>query len=326
MKIFKYIFLFLLLLILVGGGVLFYLAQQMLQPVDASQTETVSFEVPKGQPITRIGERLTEQGLIRHPLVFRLMVRQLNAANKIQAGTFELSPSMTPEELIAGMSQGTDDVWIKLLEGWRREEMAESIASLELPEFDEEEFLELTDGLEGYLFPDSYLIQRGYTTEQIVNLLTDTFEQKVEVGLKDEIAEFGKSLEDVVVMASIIEREARGDEQMRMVSGVLWNRMDIGMALNVDATLQYIKGYDRVQKSWWAPPLAVDKERESPYNTYKYAGLPPAPIANPSLGAIKAALNPAETEYFYYLHDPTGRIHYGVTLDEHNVNVQRYLR
>ena len=102
--------------------------------------------------------------------------------------------------------------------------------------------------------------------------------------------------------------------------------MDIGMALNVDATLQYIKGYDRVQQQWWVTPLAVDKERVSPFNTYTNAGLPPSPICNPGLEALTAAMEPASTEYLYYLHDPEGGIHYGKTLPEHNANVQQYLR
>jgi UPF0755 protein len=157
-------------------------------------------------------------------------------------------------------------------------------------------------------------------------LLENTFERKVETGLKEELVDSGKSLKDIITMASLIQREARGAEQMKLVSGVLWNRVDINMALNVDATLQYIKGYDNVQNTWWAPPLAVDKERTSLYNTYKHPGLPPGPITNPGLDAIKAAASPTETAYMYYLHDPTGKIHFGKTLDEHNVNVQKYLR
>jgi len=325
----KVLKLLLLIIVLVGafsvvaGGVL---ARNMLQPVNPEVAETTIFVVPKGQSITKIGERLTEAGLLRHPLVFRFVVSKEQAQSKIQAGSFELSPSMTPEELIAEMTKGTDDVWMTLLEGWRREEMAESLAELDLPNYDEEEFLTLTEDKEGYLFPDSYLIQKSIDTEDIVDLLTSTFDKKVKVGLADEIAASGKPLDELVVMASLLEREARGEQQMKTVAGVLWNRMDIGMALNVDATLQYIKGYDRVQQQWWVTPLAVDKERVSPFNTYTNAGLPPSPICNPGLEALTAAMEPASTEYLYYLHDPEGGIHYGKTLPEHNANVQQYLR
>lgn len=326
MKLLKLLFFFIIIAVIAGSIAGFIVVQNMLQPVDSSKIEKKSFAVPKGQSISRIGERLTEAGLLKHPLVFRLMVKRLGVEQQIQAGSFQLSPSMDPQTLITAMTQGTDDTWVTLLEGWRREEIAETFAEAGLENFDEEEFLDLTEGKEGYLFPDTYLVQKDFSTKQVLSLLENTFERKVEVGLKEEIADSGKSLEDIITMASLVQREARGEQQMKLVAGVLWNRVDINMALNVDATLQYIKGYNDVQNTWWVPPLAVDKERTSLYNTYKHPGLPPGPITNPGLDAIKAAASPTETEYMYYLHDPTGKIHFGKTLDEHNANVQKYLR
>jgi UPF0755 protein len=325
-KVLKIVLASVVAVLVVGGIVGAVVLNSLMQPVNPQASEKVRFVVPQGQSISRIGERLAEAGLVKNPLVFRLLVQRENAAGKIQAGSFLLSASMTPAQLIAEMSKGTDDTWIKLLEGWRREEMAESLAKLDLPNYDQQEFLELTDGKEGYLFPDSYLVQKSIDTEGIVDLLTATFDKKVKTGLAKEIAASGKPLGEIVTMASLLEREAQGAEQMKLVSGVLWNRIDIGMALNVDATLQYIKGYDKVQQQWWSPPLAVDKELNSPYNTYTNAGMPPAPIANPGLDAIKAALNPSDTDYLYYLHDPKGQIHFAKTLPEHNANVQQYLR
>lgn len=321
------VFLALFVLLVVAGGIAaaVYL-RSWLQPVNPAATERVRFVIPKGQSISRIGQRLADQGLVRHPLVFRLLVEQQQVADQIQAGSFLLSASMTPAQLISEMTKGTDDIWITLLEGWRREEMAASLTTQELENFDQDEFLALTADQEGYLFPDTYLVQRSISTAELVQLLTNTFTRKVRTGLADELAASGRSLEEVVVMASLIQREARDPQQMLVVSGILWNRIEIGMALNVDATLQYIKGYDSQQQSWWVPPLAIDKERPSPYNTYQVAGLPPGPIANPGLAAIQAAIQPAETEYLYYLHDPQGNIHYGRTLPEHNANVQQYLR
>jgi UPF0755 protein len=325
-KVLKLLFFFIIFVIIAGGIAGFFVVQNMLQPVDAAKTEKQDFSIPKGQSISRIGERLTEAGLLRHPLVFRLMVKSLGAEQKIQAGSFQLSPSMDPQTLITAMTQGTDDTWVTLLEGWRREEIAETFAEAGLENFDEEEFLVLTEDKEGYLFPDTYLVQKDFDTEQVISLLENTFERKVETGLKAELAASGKSLKDIVTMASLVQREAKGEQQMKLVAGVLWNRVDINMALNVDATLQYIKGYDDVQNTWWVPPLAVDKERTSLYNTYKHPGLPPGPITNPGLDAVKAAASPTETDYMYYLHDSTGKIHFGETLDEHNANVQKYLR
>lgn len=326
MKVLKILLIALVLLALAAGVAGFVIVKSMLQPVNPSSTETTRFVVPNGQSISRIGERLTEAGLIKNPWVFRILVKKQQAEQKIQAGSFVLSASMTPMELLQAMTQGTDDVWVRLLEGWRREEMAESIAKLELVNFDQQEFLDLTEGKEGYLFPDSYLVPKTISTEAIVNLLTDTFDTKVTTALADEIEASGKPLEELVTMASLIQREAKGAEQMKTVSGVLWNRIDIGMALNVDATLQYIKGYDKTAQSWWVPPLAIDKERQSPFNTYTEAGLPPRPICNPGLDAITAAVEPNNTDYLYYIHDTTGVIHFAKTLPEHNANVQQYLR
>jgi UPF0755 protein len=325
-KILKFFFLLLFLLLLVGGVGGFFVVKNYLQPVNPESQEKIEFNVPKGQSISRIGERLTEVGIMKHPLVFRLMVMKLHAEQKIQAGQFALTPSMTPEEVVTEMTKGVDDVKVTLLEGWRREEMGEKLAELDLPEFDLDEFLKLTEDKEGFLFPDTYQIQRNFTTKQVVSLLENTFEKKVEKGLAEDIKDSGKSLKEVITMASLIQREAKGEEQMKVVSGVLWKRVEINMALNVDATLQYIRGYDEDQKSWWSPPLLIDKERTSPYNTYKNPGLPPGPITNPGLDAIRAALHPTESDYLFYLHDTQGKIHFSKTLDEHNANVQKYLR
>ena len=127
-------------------------------------------------------------------------------------------------------------------------------------------------------------------------------------------------------MASILEREAKGYEQMRQVAGVLWHRIDIGMPLQADATLQYVKGYNKTEDSWWVTPLSEDKQLKSAFNTYQNPGLPPAPIANPGIDSIKAALNPIPTTYNFYIHDRQGILHFATTLEEHNQNVQKYLR
>jgi len=308
---------------LVAGGVVVH---NLIMPVDTQNMAKVRFIVPKGQSLSKIGQRLVEAGLLRHPLVFRFYVEQLGVGQKIQAGSFQLSASMTPPQLITEMTKGTADLWVTLLEGWRREEMAAALSQQELANFDADQFLALTKDKEGYLFPDTYLIQRDFTTEQIISLLNNTFQKKVEKGLDADIKASGKSLKDIMIMASILQREAKGADQMKLIAGILWKRIDIGMGLNVDAALQYARGYDAVQKSWWSPPLTVDKERPTPYNTYQSAGLPPTPISNPGLDAIQAALHPVQTDYLYYLHDPKGKVHFAKTLDEHNANVRQFLR
>ena len=210
--------------------------------------------------------------------------------------------------------------------GWRTEEIAQMLDRQELPEFNSEEFIKLSQGQEGYLYPDTYLIPKLSTASAIYSLLTNTFEKKVTQGLSAEISTSPKPFLEILVMASILEREAKGYEQMRQVAGVLWHRIDIGMPLQADATLQYVKGYNKTEDSWWVTPLSEDKQLKSAFNTYQNPGLPPAPIANPGIDSIKAALNPIPTTYNFYIHDRQGILHFATTLEEHNQNVQKYLR
>jgi UPF0755 protein len=270
---------------------------------------------------------LAEQKLIKHPLVFRVAAKISGQESKLQAGSYKLSQAMTPEELVTTLTQGSEDIWLTILEGWRAEEVAESIEELELPDFDADEFLSQvkTNNLEGTLYPDTYLIPREFTARQIISLLTNTFEEKV-AKLDQEVASSKLSLKDALILASLIERESRGLEEMRQVAGVLHNRLDLGMPLQVDATLQYVKGYDATKKNWWVPPTAADKQLVSPFNTYLNPGLPPQPIANPSIDALTAALEPADNDYLFYIHDRSGQIHLAKDLDAHNENVNRYLR
>jgi len=315
-----------LAILVIFGFVMVYLAVTLLQPVSATSQPTQTFVIPPGQAASVIARRLTEAKVLRHPLVFRFELKRLGLENKLQAGSFMISPSMNAREVAQSLTTGTSDIWVTMIEGWRREEIAESLVRQELSAFDSDAFLELTKDSEGLLFPDTYLVPRQVTAEAMYDILTTTFDEKVVKGLADEIETSPHSFEDVMVMASLIEREARDYDQMRMVSGILWNRIEIGMALNVDATLQYAKGYDRLEKTWWSPPTSADKKVESPFNTYTNAGLPPRPIANPGLDAIKAALRPAASDNYFYLHDSQGLLHYAQTLPEHNRNIERYLR
>jgi len=328
-------------LTLTGAGVGWFWVLRQLEPTCPSpQTESgeikaiptvtfctgVDFIIPKGQSVQRIGERLEEARLIKNATIFRFYVRFTNLTTKLQAGSFNISGQSTTPEIANDLTQGTEDIWITLLEGWRKEEMAEYLTTQELPLFDDKEFLELSEGEEGYLYPDTYLIPRQSDAAYIHSLLVNTFETKVTTGLESELAAFPESKEDVIIMASIVEREGRGLAQMQEVAGILWHRLEIGMPIQADATLQYIKGYDDKQKTWWPVPLAADKDLVSPYNSYRNPGLPPAPISNPSLNAVKATLSPQETTKVFYIHDNEGNIHSAETLDQHNQNIQRYLR
>lgn len=323
----KALFALMFLLVLVLGGVTAIAgAAVATKPVDPANQETQRFVISRGQGSSIIGANLAAAGLIRHPLVFRAVIWQEGLAGKIQAGSFELSPSMSTKEIAYTLTEGTEDVWVTFLEGWRVEEIADAVKEKNLPEFDAEEFVMLAKPQEGYLFPDTYLIPRETTAEQLLALLTNTFTQKVEEGLAAEIEDSGKSLDELVVMASLVQREAKIERDMRHVAGILWNRIDLGMPLQVDATLQYITTKEAENGIWWPEPSAADKQVSSPYNTYQNQGLTPGPISNPGVQAIKAAAQPLETEDIFYLHDRQGVMHYATTLDEHNRNIQQYLR
>jgi UPF0755 protein len=299
-----------------------------LQPVSAQTQDTQKFTVAPGTPVLVIGRNLEEKGLVRSALAFRFVVWQQNLQNKIQAGSFELSPSSSPSEIALGLTQGTEDVWVTIREGLRAAEIGEQLDE-QLENFDSKspEFTEICLENEGFLFPETYLVPREFTTRSMCNFLQAQFDLVMTPEWEAAIEESGYTERQIVTLASIIEREARDAQDMKMVSGILHNRLDVGMPLQVDATLQYIKGYDATRKTWWTPPLAADKELNSAYNTYKNAGLPPGPISNPGKNALEAAIFPTENEYFYYISNSDGsNMHYAVTYDEHLRNIDLYLR
>ncbi len=296
-------------------------------PVASQPTGSDRFVVTKGQSITSIGEKLTSAGLIRHPILFRLAVTQQKLGQKIQAGSFLLDPSQNVWQIAQTLTEGTEDVWVTIPEGYRVEEIAETFAKAGLEAFDAEAFILQTKNQEGYLFPDTYLVPKLISTEEIIDLLNRTFEKKVRQDLSEEIASSQYSLEEAMIMASLVQREAGRDEQeMRHIAGVLWNRIAIDQGLGVDATLQYIAGFNQNTGKWWSTPDVSVKTSTSLYNTYKYVGLPPTPIANPGVAAIRSALNPQETDDYYYLHASDGTIHYAKNLAGHSSNIDRYLR
>ena len=298
----------------------------IFQAKDATDQKVSTFIIPKGQAISIIADRLKADGYIRSSLAFRSAVHKNDLDNKIQAGSFKLSPSMNTWDIALALTKGTDDLWITIPEGWRREEIAASLAEQELVFFDEDEFLDLTKGLEGQLFPDTYLVSREISTANVVSVLNNTFESKVLTALSAEIDNSDLTLNEILTLASLVQRESSSDSEMSLVAGILLNRIEIGMALQVDASLQYIKGYSQVEDSWWPNALAADKELDSLYNTYKYSSLPPAPICNPGLSAIKGVLNPQATNALFYIHDNSAKIHTAETLEGHNRNVNEYLR
>jgi UPF0755 protein len=316
---------FIIIVTLILGGWFWLNAQ--LSPVNGTP-QTKIFVINKGQGINSIGAGLKSAGLIHSPLAFKFIVTQKNLAKKIQAGTFRLSPSMSALEIAQNLTHGTLDVWVTIIEGWRREEIAAAVKKAfdaAGANFNEEQFLKVTKDQEGYLYPDTYLFPITANETAIASLLKNTFDKKVTQDLETDIAASGKSLNDIVTMASLVEREARSETARKMVAGILWKRLEAGWPLQVDATLQYAKGYDKKDQTWWTPPTALDKKVNSPFNTYTNSGLPPGPIASPSLSAIEASLNPTPSAYWFYLTGTDNQMHYAKTVEEHNQNIQRYL-
>ena len=288
-------------------------------------TNEKDFLITKGSSASQIGTKLQNEGLIRSSLAFRLYVQLTGKSKSVQAGEYSLSPSHSLVKMVDILSKGPIEVWVTVPEGLRREEIADRFAT-GLAKKDKQtfvqEFLASSRAKEGYLFPDTYLFPKTASASAVVNKMLSTFDKKTSE-FKEGIAASKLSLEDIVTLASIIERETRTDAERGVVAGILINRLDIGMGLQADATVQYAAG---TSENWWPILTKEDIAISSPYNTYKFRGLPPTPIANPGLSSLKAAIFPEESDYLYYLHDSKGQIYYAKTLEEHNENVRKYLQ
>ncbi len=317
-------------LVLIVGLVLIYLGVKsywsaQLNPVNSSDTQIRVFVISKGESTSSVVSRLKSDNLIKSELFFKYLIKQTNSANKIQAGDFKLSPSMSSQEILNNLQSGSLDKWVTFLEGWRVEEMGYKLSS-EL-EVSSSEFIKAAKKYEGRLFPDTYLINPDMSVVDIVSLLNNTFEKKFTQDLRAKIKDLGLREDQAIILASIVEREARSDEVRTKVASILLKRLKIGMALNADATVRYAKDTMDMKNSpnfkFWQSITQEDYNNVvSPYNTYLHAGLPPTPICNPSLSSIKAVANAdPTTPYLYYYHDAKGNSYYAGTLDEHNRNV-----
>lgn len=325
LPIFAIIFIFLILTPL--GANKYY--HWLLEPVSREQSYQI-FVITPGASVTQIARNLKDGKLIKNSLAFRLLVVQMGIAKNIQAGDFRFSPHQSAREIAQELTHGAIDVWITFPEGVRVEEMAAIIeAKLKTPEndkylFDKKEFIK--EAKEGYMFPDTYLISKDATAQTIVDRLLATFGEKVDPKILEKGASNNLTSEEVIILASLIEKEAKTNEERPVIAGILLNRASAGIPLEVDATVRYAKGYDSAQNTWWAPVAARDyREVKSRYNTYLYPGLPPGPIANPGLESIRAAAEPADTDYLYYLHDREGKVHFAKTIEEHNQNIRQFL-
>lgn len=292
-------------------------------------TSLKDFLIVRGASASQVGNNLFKEGLIKSPLAFKIYIQVTGKAKSIPAGEYRLSGSYSLFKLVDELTKGPTEIWVTIPEGLRREEIAEKFAtSFGKGEEFRNEFIVESEGLEGYLFPDTYLFPKTASASSVVTKMRSTFDKKT-ADLQEKIDSGSLSLNQVVTLASIVEREAKFADERPIVAGILLNRLNIGMGLQVDATVQYAVASKSCGSSasceWWPILTRDDLEIASSYNTYRFRGLPPAPIASPGLSSIKAAVEPEPSDYLYYLHDSKGQAHYAETLEEHNENIRKYL-
>lgn len=293
-----------------------------------------TFHIEKNSSLTAIAKKLKDEHFIRSETLFKIAAVILNRMNKVMNGNFftELrsvsiiqgdyyfeiprSTGIIAWRLLKGQYE-TVPIKITFPEGSTVKDISGIIVS-KIPSFDSKQFIELAEDKEGYLFPDTYFFHENETPEQVIDAMTSNFENKIKL-IEGNIINFKKPLEDVVIMASILEEEANTAQSRRIVSGILWRRIEAGIPLQVDSTLSYVNGKTSAELS------LKDLSMNSPYNTYKYPGLPQKPITNPGLDALLAAVSPTETDYYYFLSDSKGNIYYATTLAEHAQNRKKYL-
>ncbi len=312
----RYVYGTLLLALMMGGIAVWYF---LLLPPSPFPVGTI-IEIEENSSLYEVAQELKAGGYIDSEIAFLALMRLTGRENAVQAGPYVFKQPYgllnVADRLARGVS-GVPTVRIRIQEGQTAREIGEQLAS-KIEGFDIATFDPKARALEGYLFPDTYEILPDETPDEILERFYETFLRRTE-SIEDEIVAFDHPLRDVLTMASLIEREARGLSEKRMVSGILWNRIELGMPLQVDAVFGYI------QDTQTYSPSFDDLEIESPYNTYRNKGLPPGPIANPGVNSILAAVTPTKTEYLYYLTGRDGKMYYAETFEAHKANRARYL-
>ncbi len=297
------------IILILGIFLSFFIWQGIYLPRDENGKELL-FSVKKGDDFLKIAENLEKEGLIKNRFFFNFYIFLKRKADNLQAGKYFLSPSLTISEIAQKIISGDiATMTITIPEGWTKSQIEKKL-NLKLP----------GENLEGFLFPDTYQFPIDVSGKEVVDKMKDNFNKKISATLKEEIERQGKTIPEIITMASLIEKEVKNFKDKKLVSGILWKRMAHNMPLQVDATITYITGKKTTK-------ISIQETRiESPYNTYKYRGLPPTPICNPGLESILAAVYPESSDYWYYLSAPTGETIFSKTLQEHNYAKAKYLK
>ncbi|OIP66455.1 MAG: hypothetical protein COV32_01270 [Candidatus Yonathbacteria bacterium CG10_big_fil_rev_8_21_14_0_10_43_136] len=309
------------LIVIVITIVLFsaYISFRLMAPFGFPENKMIT--VKKGASLTEVSALLEKENLIRSQSFFEFCAKLVGGAKPVSAGQYLFKEPISACRIairIARSISGIPAVRVTIPEGMSNKEVA-AVLKKNISNFDTIFFLEHARPQEGYLFPDTYHFPENITAQGVETMMIANFNKKIEPW-SDAIETSKHSLRDIIIMASILEREASNPEDMALVSGVLWNRISKGMPLQVDATFMYLLG----RKS--SELTTADLKIKSAYNTYTNKGLPGGPIGNPGIVTISAAIHPTATSYMYYLSDKDGMMHYAKTFNEHVANKAKYLR
>lgn len=276
--------------------------------------------VEQGAALGQVSYALKEQHIIRSRMVFEFCMITFGGEKHVVAGNYlfkePINACAVARRIARGIT-GVPAVKVTFPEGLSNAQIAETAAKV-LPKFDQARFVDEARTLEGYLFPETYFFDPQATTDDVQKTMRTQFEKEI-APLKSDIEKSEHSLSEIVIMASILEKEARTPEDQALVSGILWKRIKLGMPLQVDAPFNYLLGKESSELT------QADLAMKSGYNTYKNKGLPIGPIGNPGLAAIRAAITPTVSPYLYYLSDKEGRMHYAKNFEEHKANKAKYL-
>ncbi len=280
---------------------------------------SVQVVVPRGSTLADIASLLESRGVIRNALAFRVLARARRADAEVRAGAYAFAPHATAAEILDQLVSGGAQVatWVSIPEGFTAQQIAQRLQEEGVGRAGS--FERSFHGHEGYLFPSTYLIPLAATPAQVTRMLTDQFAKELPPDAAQLARGLHVSVAQAVTVASLVEREAKIEADRPLIAGVIYNRLRLGMPLQVDATIEYALPRHKAALS------LRDLQIDSPYNTYQHAGLPPTPIANPGLPALLAALHPAKTDDLYYVYCGNGHHVFAKTLSEHQANVQRCL-
>ena len=316
-----------------------------LHPPGAPGGPAYSFEVRPGEDVTSLSLRLAEGGLVRQPQLLRLLLRYYGVDREVRAGHYLVPSDITLRRLVEVLREGQIElVRVTIVEGWRAEEVADALQGPGIA--DRDAFLRLvysagsravplTAGvraasLEGFLFPDTYLVPPAYGAEQFLDLMLANFSNRVRPEFEGAGVPSGRPVYDALVLASVVEREAHMEAELPLIAATFLNRLRDETPLAADPTVQFAlmrPGNTAPAEGYWKKELSVDELKiESPYNTYLVRGLPPGPISNPGLGALRAVLRPDPAPYRYFVAKPDGSHAFATTFQEHLRNVFLYQR